>query len=355
MQATVIIPSLNPDEKLERVVEGLIAAGFERVVLVNDGSDSAHTAPFERLSALPAVTVLHHPQNKGKGCALKTAFAYVLAEQPDCPGVITVDGDGQHTAEDVRRLAQSMEESEDVVWLGARDFSAPQVPFRSRFGNVASRLTLRYLCGMRLQDTQTGLRAIPRCYLPQFMSVAGERFEYETNMLLEIQRQGIPYAEQVINTIYIEENKTSHFRPVQDSLRVYSLLLRHFIRFGCCGLLCFLVDILLFTGLLHVAFASLSDNQAIWWATVVARVLSSLLNFALNRRVVFASRCSLGGTLWRYYALCAVQMSLSAGLVMLLNGCLPLPESLAKCLVDGLLFFVSFRIQQSWVFGKKKR
>ena len=354
MQATVVIPSLNPDEKLERVVEGLIEAGFSRIVLVNDGSDSTHTAPFERLAERPEVTVLQHAENKGKGRALKTAFAHVLAGQPDCSGVVTVDGDGQHTAEDVRRLAQSMEESEDVVWLGARDFSAPQVPFRSRFGNVASCLTMRYLCGMRLQDTQTGLRAIPTCYLPQFLSVTGERFEYETNMLLEIQRQGIPYAEQIINTIYIEDNKTSHFRPVQDSLRVYSLLLRHFIRFGCCGLLCFLVDILLFTGLLHVAFTALSDNQAIWWATVVARVLSSLLNFALNRRVVFASHRSLGGTLWRYYALCVVQMSLSAGLVMLLNGCLLLPESLAKCLVDGLLFFVSFRVQQCWVFNKKE-
>ena len=103
---TVVLPSLNPDEKLQKTVASLLAAGFTDLVLVNDGSreDTLRFFPKED----EHITVLRHEVNRGKGAALKTAFRYVLEHRPDSPGVVTADGDGQHRAEDVRRCAEAM-------------------------------------------------------------------------------------------------------------------------------------------------------------------------------------------------------------------------------------------------------
>ncbi len=354
MQVTAIVPSLNPDDKLVATVHSLRQVGFTDILLVDDGSDAAHRAPFDTLEALPEVTVLRHPENRGKGRAMKTAFAYVLEHRPDSLGVVTVDGDGQHGAEDVKRLAEALLER-PCIWLGARDFSHPTVPARSRFGNRASSLTMRLLCGMRIRDTQTGLRAMPRELLPTLLEVAGERYEYETNMLLEMQRQQLPFDELTIRTIYIDDNESSHFRPLVDGWRIYRLMLGHFLRFTGSGLVSAAVDVLLFTLLVEWLFPGLFPKAAVdtrvLLATAFARVVSSLLNFTLNRRVVFRSRQRMGSTLWRYYLLAVCQMLVSAFLVALLNNWLPGWEPVLKVVADVLLFFASFRIQQRFVFS----
>ncbi|MBQ9860496.1 MAG: bifunctional glycosyltransferase family 2/GtrA family protein [Clostridia bacterium] len=351
MAITVLIPSLNPDEKLVRVVEDLLAAGVEDVLLVDDGSDEAHQIPFATLSALPQVTLLRHEVNRGKGRALKTGFAHVLEHRPDCAGVVTVDGDGQHGTRDVCRLAEALEQ-EPTVWLGCRDFNHPDVPPRSRFGNKASCLTMRLLCRVNVSDTQTGLRGIPRSLLPAMLEIEGERFEYETNMLLAFPQLSVVHKELTIETIYIDDNATSHFRPIRDGWRIYRLMLGYFLRFTASGLISAVVDVLLFTLFLSL-FTTLGNPSPIVWATVVARVISSLLNFALNYRVVFRSQRQLGSSLWRYYLLCLCQMFVSAELVALLSTLLPLWPTLIKCVVDVVLFLISFRIQQRFVFHKK--
>lgn len=350
MRITAIIPSLDPDEKLRKVVEGLQAVGFDDILLINDGSDAAHTAPFTALAQLPGVTVLTHPVNRGKGRALKTAFAYVLENRPDSLGVVTVDGDGQHRPADVLALARALETDNSRVYLGARDFDRPEVPPRSRFGNRTTSLVFRLLCGLRIRDTQTGLRAIPRVLLADFCAVPGERFEYETNMLLEFRQKKLPYTELPIETVYIEDNQTSHFRPVRDSVRIYWLIVRHFLRFAGCSLLCFGLDLLLFALFSRYVFGSLPQAGQIFAATAAARVGSSLCNFWLNRRMVFHSGRAFGATLWRYYLLCICQLLTSALLVYLLRLALPLPKTLLKGLVDACLFLVSYRVQQRFVF-----
>ncbi len=354
MAVIAIVPSLNPDEKLELTVRGLLDAGFDNVLLVDDGSDDAHRAPFDTLETLPQVTVLRHECNAGKGRAMKTAFAYVLEHHPRVTGVVTVDGDGQHAAEDVRRLADAMEDK-PCIWLGVRDFNAPQVPSRSRFGNKASCLTMRLLCGLKVSDTQTGLRAFPTESLPWLLEVPGDRYEFETNMLLEMQQRRTPFDELTIHTIYIEENATSHFRPLADGWRIYRRMLAHFLRFTASGLVSFAVDALLFWLLAENLLLDLPWKWPIVLGTVVARVLSSLLNYTLNHKVVFRSRANPGRTLLRYYILCVCQMLASAVLVAAFSFLLPkgFAVTLLKVLVDLVLFFVSFRIQQRYVFGSK--
>lgn len=354
-----VVPSLNPTRQLTGTVEGLLAAGFARVILVNDGSRPETEEYFQELDRLPQVTLLTHPVNRGKGAAMKTAFTWLLEHWPDCPGVVTVDGDGQHHPEDALACAQKMLEEERVI-LGCRDFSRPEVPPRSRTGNRITRGVFRVFCGMSLSDTQTGLRAVPRRYLEELTAVAGDRYEYETNMLLALKERRIPWGEIKIRTIYLEENRGSHFHPVRDSWKIYRLILAHFFRYALSSVVSAVADTGLF-GLLSALLAGALAGAALTAAaTAGARALSSLLNFSLNRWVVFQSRGPLGRSLARYYAL-ALPMLLAQ--FLLTEGVLraahisdrqTLLRTVIYAVVMAGLFVGSYVIQHRWVFEERK-
>ncbi|MCR5664867.1 MAG: glycosyltransferase family 2 protein [Oscillospiraceae bacterium] len=223
----IVLPSLNPNDKFRAVVAGLVEAGFRHVAIVDDGSDAAHQGPFEEAERYPACRVIHHGVNKGKGRALKTAFRFVLDEWPEAAGVITIDGDGQHLTKDILACGERMLAEGDKVVLGCRDFDRPGVPPRSVAGNKTTSRLFKLFFGIRLSDTQTGLRAIPRAYLPLFCEVEGERFEYETNMLLQMKRKGISFVENSIETVYDPEDYSSHYNAVKDSWSIFRVMLRH--------------------------------------------------------------------------------------------------------------------------------
>ena len=131
----IILPSLDPDYKFAGVVQGLAEAGFEHIIIVDDGSDEAHQHWFAQAEEYSACTVLHHGVNKGKGRALKTAFSYVREHLPQVEGVITIDGDGQHLLPDIISCGERMLAESDKVVMGCRDFDLPGVPPRSVAGN----------------------------------------------------------------------------------------------------------------------------------------------------------------------------------------------------------------------------
>ena len=229
---TLIIPSLDPDEKLAETVKKAAEAGIDDIILVDDGSSPECRKRFRELEALPGVTVLTHSVNKGKGAALKTAFSYFLENRKGRSGVVTADGDGQHRTEDIIACADAMQSGGHAIVLGCRDFSLPDVPKRSRFGNTLTSRVFRVFCGMNISDTQTGLRAIPTEYLPDVIEAEGSRYEYETHMLLLMGKRKIPFREVTIETVYIDANASSHFRPVRDSLRVYGIIFKSVFRRG---------------------------------------------------------------------------------------------------------------------------
>ena len=226
----IVLPSLDPDQKFAGVVKGLVEDGFEHIVIVDDGSDAAHQHWFAEAEGYPVCTVLHHGVNKGKGRALKTAFSHVRRELPELKGVITIDGDGQHLLKDIVACGERMLAEGDKVVLGCRDFDQPGVPPRSVAGNKTTSRLIRLLYGIRLSDTQTGLRAIPRDFLERFERIEGERFEYETNMLLAMKRAGIRFLEQPIATVYDEEDYRSHYNAVKDSWRIFRIMFKGLFR-----------------------------------------------------------------------------------------------------------------------------
>ena len=356
---SVILPSLDPDDKLLAVVNGLLEYGFTDIILVNDGSKPENLHHFETAAKNPQVHLLHHAVNRGKGAALKTAFRWLLENRPNAVGVVTVDGDNQHHPEDTRACALRMAETGRIV-LGARDFSLPDVPPRSRVGNRITSWVFKFFVGMTISDTQTGLRAIPRSALEALINIQGDRFEYETNMLLAMKEQALPFEEVKIRTVYIEENKSSHFRAVQDSWRIYKLILAHFFKYTASSLGCALVDegmYFLLTLLLHRELSGIMLTAA---AIFGARLVSSLLNFYLNKKLVFHSSGNLWTSLGKYYALAIpvalMQLLATEGVYRLLHigETLVLVRSVYHVLVMAVLYIISFLAQQRWVFASPK-
>lgn len=355
----VVIPSYDPDEKLTRTVSELIAEGFSDVIVIDDGSreDTKKFFPAESEN----VTVLCHEVNRGKGAGLKTAFNYILEHRPDAIGCVTADGDGQHRPADVAACAREMLAHPDSIVLGARDFKRPDVPARSRFGNNFTSRTFRLLFGMKLADTQTGLRAFPRSTLPTMLTARGNRYEFETNMLIVMKRRCIPYREVTIETVYIDENAASHFRPIRDSLRVYGMIAA----FAASSMISWLTDLGLFALLRSVVLPGLLPGSVpvgsielpvlypVCYA--VARVFSASLNYTINRKVVFGDGDR--GSVKRYIVLAVCQLALAAAIGELIVWALPADhpswlELIIKMIVDTVLFLLSFRIQNNWVFRR---
>ena len=354
LKVSLIIPSLDPDEKLLHTVEDAINAGFDDIIVIDDGSSPEHKHNFPDTEKYPQVTLLTHEINKGKGAALKTAFEYFLANRTGYDGVVTADGDGQHGTNDILACARELLSDEPAVILGCRDFSLDNVPKRSRFGNGATSFVFRIFCGMKISDTQTGLRAIPTCYVKPLMAAKGTRYEYETNMLLLMNTLAIPYREVKIETIYHDENKASHFRPVRDSIRVYGLILKY----AASSLSTSILDLLLFYlfGLILFPGGSKFD---VFMCTAIARVISSIANFILNKRLVFEDNGRAGKTVFRYTCLAVPILLASWLLVYTLSDVCGIESELVRtCIkipVDVALFLVSFRVQRQWVFDTKRK
>lgn len=347
-EVAILIPAYEPDEKLLALLAGLAGAGLSPLVVVDDGSSPACAPIFAAAEGVAGCTVLRHAVNLGKGRALKTAFNHLLVAYPGCTGAVTADADGQHTVADISACASALREHPQSLILGCRDFGGDGIPPRSRFGNRLTCKVLSILCGIKVSDTQTGLRGIPQGYMKRLLATQGERYEFEMNMLIDTKEAQVPMVEVPIDTIYLEQNRSSHFNPLRDSMRIYKV----FFKFILSSLSSFVVDILLFTilvWLLKPAFPGLY----ILLSTIGARLVSSACNFLINKAQVFAAQGSTLPTVAKYVFLAICQLLLSAGLVGLFYRLTFLSESILKVMVDTVLFLISFQIQRDWVFAKK--
>lgn len=343
----VIIPSYEPDGKLPALLQELSDGGFENIIIVDDGSGEAYKSIFDEADSFSSVTLLHHAVNMGKGRALKTAFDYVLCRFPDAIGAITADSDGQHSPECIRACAEALIENPGALIMGCRSFDGDDVPARSQFGNKLTRRVMKYLVGVSVSDTQTGLRGISASFMKSLLTLKGERFEFETNMLMETKKLGIQIIEVPIKTIYIEDNRTSHFNPIKDSIRIYMT----FGKFLFSSLSSSVLDLCLFS--IFCALLKGRDLHMLNYitlSTVMARLLSAAYNYMINYKLVFESRGSLIKTLSRYVLLAVCQMSLSALLVNIIYPYIGGFETFVKIPVDIMLFFLSYVIQREFVY-----
>ncbi len=354
---TVVIPSLEPDDRLAPYVDSLLESGFERIVVVDDGSSEPFQKVFRDLETRENVTVLHHDVNHGKGVALKTAYAWIAEHPGQTRAVLTADADGQHKLADCKNVLTAFEKGKPGLYLGSRDFNLPNIPPKSRFGNKTTSLVFRICNGVWLPDTQTGLRVFDIGHLDFMSQVEGERYEYEMNVLIACAREKIPMVPVTIETVYENNNEGTHFHPIRDSVRIYKVILGSFIRFMGASIFCMLVDNLaaaVFSAWLLPLLGMQDLNTRIWVSGFLARIISSILNFCLNKSFVFRFRGSTSGSAWKYGVLCVASICLSNLGVTLLTK-IGMARWVAKLLCDTVLYFVNYHFQQVWVFRPERK
>ena len=350
---TVLIPAYNPTNDLIPLTEGLLENNF-KVIVVNDGSKSDAEEIFSKLNN--DITFLKHKTNMGKGQALKTGFEYIL-KNIHCDGVITADADGQHLLSDIIKIAKKIDVNSPCLLLGSRKLD-DTTPFKSKFGNKITRGVFKIATGAYVYDTQTGLRGIPFRYLKEFLTIEGQRYEYEINMLIYCAKKKIKMEEITITTVYIDNNKASSFNIVKDSIKIYKCLIKNSsilqsILFSISGLLSFLIDFILFL-IINIFTKNLfGENIGLLISVLGARAISSLFNFFLNRKVVFQSECNILLSIFKYYLLVIAVLIANYLLLTLLTLHFSLNIVLSKILVEIILFIANYFISKFMIFKSK--
>ena len=351
MKVAALIPAYQPDEKLIKLLEELSAKTEYPIFVINDGSKKECDWIFEE--AKKYSTVIAHEVNRGKGAALKTGISYIL-ENTDCEGVVTLDADGQHTVADTKKTVDALIEHPNSFIVGGRLFTG-NVPARSKFGNTVTRTVFKMSTGVSVHDTQTGLRAFSCKVINDLGELAGDRYEYEMNVLLECTARNIPIVEIPIETIYIEENKSSHFNTFKDSWKIYKLIFKFalptFLLFALSSLISFAIDYLLYT-LFHTFI--FTGDQNVWICNVCARVISATANYWLNKFIVFKKKGKTAQTFLAYCLLAACILVGNTLLLQLFVHVTPMSPYVAKLVVEAIMFVVSFVVQRFIIFRPKK-
>lgn len=336
-----LIPAYKPSELvLTNILQQLTAEEFS-IVVVDDGGGADYADQFESFSRF--ATVLTHTVNRGKGAALKTGLSYIQEHFDENSIIVTLDADGQHSVEDSLRLCELAAQHPDSLILGSRTLKK-DIPLRSWFGNSLTRLVYHISTGLKVYDTQSGLRAFSFKMLPELLDIPGERYEYEMNVLLELARQKIPIREETIETIYTEDNASSHFNPMRDSYRIYKEILK----FSASSLIGFVVDYIMYSILLL-----LTSNLRL--SNIGARVVSSITNYTLNRKLVFKSKGSIAKSAVQYFILAAVILIGNTIVLEILVKYCGIHQMIAKILTEIIFFALSWIVQHCIIFRKEKK
>jgi len=339
----VIIPAYRPEESLLQLIGALSEKPIHAIVLVDDGSGPDYREIFRRAEEFGKVRLVRHAVNLGKGAALKAGINYALCAFPELQGVITADADGQHHPDDIEHVADALAAEPDRVILGVRTFSAA-VPLRSRVGNIVTRAVMRALVGQHVSDTQTGLRGIPALLLPHLLRLEANGYDFELDMLIAVRERAIRIAEVPIRTIYEPGNRTSHFNPLIDSMKIYFVLLR----FSSVSLATAAIDTLVF----YLAYRRLGNVAA---SQALGRLVAVAFNYSMVRRAVFFSKLRHASVLPEYLLLACLSGGVSYAGIQLLNSRLHIQPLAAKLLVETLLFFANFTIQRDFIFGRGQK
>ena len=336
MTKVILIPSYEPDDKLIKLVDELKKNKLN-VVVVNDGSSKEFDPIFNKIKK--KVKVISYDTNQGKGYALKIGLEYIKENYKDYV-VVTMDSDGQHSVKDAIKLSNYAEKHPNELVIGKR-IRSEKTPLRSKLGNSITMFIYRLSTGVKVYDTQTGLRAFTSELMDFMQNVEGNRYEYEMNVLLYAPSNDIKIKEIEIETIYIENNEGSHFNTIKDSYRVY----KEIIKYSLSSIISFIID--------YSLFALFSIILSITLSNIFARIISASINFTINKKIVFKSDKSILISLIEY-ALLAIFILVCNTLLLNLLVNIGINKFIAKLIVEISLFIISFLVQKTMIFKKKK-
>lgn len=339
---TLLIPAYQPNEKLIQLVRSLREFHpNQRIIVVDDGSDADKSPIFTEICDYN-IELLKHAKNRGKGQALKTGFKHwITSSSANASGIVTADADGQHLHKDVMHISDSFMKNPLVLYLGVRQFNKASIPWRSRFGNKLTKFVLRLFTKVPLQDTQTGLRAIPRKLIKEVLHKSKTSgYDFELEMLLTAQEKQIVIEQISISTVYLDNNSSSHFNPLIDSIKIYFV----FIRFAAISLLSAAIDFTLFS---FIYWA----KKNIFLAVVVGRILSATFNFQLNHLLAFKTKKKFFPAACKYTSLAVFLGLIAYSLIKFINS-FGINVYSSKIIAEIALFILSFTIQHLFIFNK---
>lgn len=221
----VVVPCLNEAHAIGDLLRGVLAHCAD-VIVVDDGS-SDDTAAI--VAALP-VTLLRHPQRRGKGEALRSGFREALRR--GASGVLTMDGDGQHAPADIARILAAARRFPDALIVGARMLERGRQPNARRRANAVADWGISWGCGRPVADTQSGQRWYPR-HAAELVDLPAQDFVFEAAILIAATRDlDMPVVSIPIACRYDGGTRHSHFRPVRDVVRITWYTFRRVLHYG---------------------------------------------------------------------------------------------------------------------------
>lgn len=353
----ILIPAYKPDQNiLPDIISEISQFDIEQIIVVDDGSGQEYRSVFEKLKTMPGVTVLTSKVNQGKGAALRKGFQYITALPEKCGGVVTVDADGQHLPEDVAKIVESMKEHPESLILGTREFKG-RVPFRSLLGNRTTQLLFRGFVGENISDTQTGLRGIPFSLLKTILGLQSERYAFELEMLLMMVRKDVQIRQVPIKTVYEDNNKSSSFRPVQDSIIIYRVLALWWLRYRLIQMLKYSVSGIFSTiADFGIYILLIKFSWGIAGASVLARIVSVIIHFTANRYFTFEKKdVPETREITRYLMVVCLNLFFSVVLIKVFVGFMNAGEVVSKFAAQMILFIFTYVLLNGFVFLSKKK
>lgn len=335
IEKIALIPTYKPTKEFLKLLQNLSQNNFN-IIVVNDGSGKEYEEIF--MQAEKYARVISYEINKGKGAAIKVGLEYIKNSLKSTYIVITMDCDGQHTVADANKLYEEALKDKNSLIIGKR-IRNEKTPIKSKIGNGITRFIYRILTRTDIYDTQTGLRAFQGNLTDFLLAIEGKRYEYEMNVLLECSKNNIKVKEVEIETIYIDNNSNSHFKPFKDSIQIYKQILK----FSFSSLLSFGIDYIL-----YVVFNMIT--QSIIISNVLARVISSIVNYSINKKVVFNSNKKIYKSFAQYFLLVALILALNTIILNLFVNTLCINKYLAKIIIEIILFSISWLIQKKIIF-----
>jgi glycosyltransferase involved in cell wall biosynthesis len=218
LETAAVIPAYREEKHISDIVRRT-REELDHVLVVDDGSEDKTATRAREAGA----EVIVHSQNRGKGEAIKTGLRYWLDRQ--FVHVIILDADGQHLPEEIDRfIAAAGSATERSFFLGNRMNNLTGMPFIRRVVNRYMSSRISRVCGQKIPDTQCGFRMLDRQLIPELLG-GGDRFDYETEMLIIAGRKGYPIQSVPITTVYSDE--VSKIHPARDALRFFKLMRRY--------------------------------------------------------------------------------------------------------------------------------
>jgi glycosyltransferase involved in cell wall biosynthesis len=194
----IVIPAFNEEVIIKKVIEDIKKEGYENIIVVDDGSKDW---TLDKAKEIERVTVLRHKINRGKGAATKTGIE--AAKLLGASIVVTMDGDGQHDPNDIKKLVNPIIEKKSEVVLGTRLKNPQGMPFYKRIQNHIANLVTWYLFGLWVTDSQSGFRAYSR-KAADMINTRYDRYEYDSEIIREIYLHKLKYKEVSIAVRYTE-------------------------------------------------------------------------------------------------------------------------------------------------------